>query len=765
MSFVRLAPMVAFAASWAFTPVRALAEEPPAPSVSVVAATPLPAPAFQPTPARLQVPRLAGNQIRLDGVLDEPVWTDAAVVSGLARAEPVEDGRAGFGSSEFRIFYDADAIYVGARVHQPRGVRRANVTPRDLLGNDDSVNIYLKPVQDSDIAYLFRINPLGIQRDVMFGYSNLVDTWDGVWDSASQLLPDGYAVEVRLPFRIFRFTREPVQNWGISLGVRTGSLGELALWPAYSSDRGNQLDQLGALEGMTQIHAGHDLDLMPSLVTRLAGSAEKGGDFVWDDRGVLHLRQPGTVDPGLDVRYGLTPGITASLTLNPDFSQIEADADQLEYNLRYPILLKEKRPFFLEGQNNFETPVPLVYSRGINDPVMGVKLAGTEGAFTVGVLSAWDQDSPRSRISFDPTVAHPRLTGFEDTAGKDVVTTIGRAQYTIGQGSRVGIFFADKVAVARADDERKAQQDLVAADLRLNPAKIYVLTTHLGLSRSAVLDGGDDAFTGVFYYVNARREARRLFIEAETAYYGESFRAETSDLARVGHAPSLLRLAYKLETGHSAVAYVRPEVTGNLVDRVSDFSRSDWSIVPAISAQLAGNTTVALAYHQGEEFYDGHEFAYRLVTAAVTSSPLSWLDVQASGGAGDRVNYNPEDVFLGTAYEGSLGITLRPSPLTELDLSYVKSQLYRPSTDAPAQDVDIGRARLLYNFDSQWSVRGISEFNTFRESLSSSLLLSYVYKPGTVGYLGYQDHEPLGDAMDVRVERLVFLKVSILVGL
>lgn len=714
------------------------------------------------TPSEVKVARLEGGALQLDGVLDEALWARASVVRGLTRLEPVEGGP-GFGDAEFRIFYDEQALYVGARITQPPGVTHAHIFQRDQLGNDDAILIYLNPFSTSESAYVFKVNPLGIQRDsFVIQNGNVAIPWDGVWDSEGKVLEDGYSVEVRIPFRTVRFPKRARQDWGIILAVETGSRAQFDIWPASSADRGPPLAQVGTLQEMHGIQSGYDLDLLPSLRLRYSGEGSAGEPFTWSKVRLLHGRQPGVIDPGLDVRYGLSGGSVINLALNPDFSQVEADSDQLDYNLRYPLYLEEKRPFFLEGLDIFETPIPMVYTRSINDPEAGLKLTGKEGRFAMGVLSAWDVNPSSSRLQEEPTGpgGMGRVSGFGDLSGKEALTTAGRFGVELRPGSRVGLFLADKQIHELSFGRRTAQHDLVSLDGRVQLADLYSITAQAAFSRTGEV--GQQPLLGGLYFLKVRREDRRLVLDAESAYYAAGFRAEASALTRVNYVPSQMTASYKFETNSSWLMYVKPEVQGLMGHDATTFERLDWSVRPAVSLLLAGNTAVKGGYNLGEESFAGHSFPVNSASLTVETSPLPWLAASLQAEGGRRINYQVEDAFLGRAFDGGVALTLRPSTAAQVELSYIKSLFWRLGQEAPLANVNLLRAKLTYNFSAKWSLRTIVQANTYYHTIQSNLLLAYTYRLGTAIYLGLQDFEPLTAETEEKTQRAVFMKFSYL---
>ncbi|ACY18627.1 carbohydrate binding family 9 domain-containing protein [Haliangium ochraceum] len=704
--------------------------------------------------------RVAPGAVELDGVMNETDWQQAAPVRELRRARPVEDGRPGLGDAEFRLLYDRNALYIGVRVQQPPGVARAQIRPRDDLGNDDSINIYLKSRSAGGDGYVFRINPLGIKKDILIiGYDQTFGSWDAVWDAATSPLPAGYQMEVRIPFRILRISRDSRNELRIGFGVNSGALGQLDLWPRFSSERAHHLDQLGELLGVDDIDDGHRLDILPSVVFRYGGRGQADDSFAFDDSPVFRLRRPGYIDLGLDLLYQMQDSVTMGLALNPDFSQVEADPDQLDYNLRYPLLLEETRPFFLEALSTFDTPIPLLYTRSINDPVAGARMTGHLGKTTVSLLSAWDLDPPPSRIRFDPSVENPVMSGFEAASEDEAFSTVARATVDLSRTARVGAFFANKHLRA-TDGGRDANNFLASVDAHFTLGNNYTFTGQAGVSSAGA--GGEDALTGGLGYLRFARDGRRLSLLAHSTYVSDEFRAETSNFSRVGYIPSLAQIAYRVEIERGGLVYVQPSIAAITNHDDGSFDLIDYSVAPALGLQFAGNTSATASVESGEEFYNGRRFDIQRATMTLATAPLAWLDGSISFGTGDQINYDPSDDFLGTSHEGSASLSLRPSLQAQLELRYLKSLFSRPEEPGFESNVDILRLKAVYSFDRKWTLRFISQLNTYSDSLQSNLLLAYLHSPGTAVYIGYRDDEPLSDASTVVVDRHLFVKLSYL---
>ena len=699
----------------------------------------------------IQAVRLDASSIRVDGVPDEPIWQEAAVVRGLTSLDPVE-GQAPVGDMTAWIFYDANALYVAARIGLPPGSMRGRLAPRERWNNDDLFEVMIDPFLDRRTGYDFTINPYGVQIDWTITDDDWSTAWDGVWDSATSRSATGFSVEMRIPFSTLRFSSAAVQDWGFGLGFFSGLKKQYDKWPAMSQGGGTVFAQLGTLRGLTGIRPSQNLDVIPTLMTGYGG-ADNGGTFAWDDPAVLRAREPGVVDLGLDVRYGITAATNLNVTVNPDFSQVEADTDQLEYNLRFPVFLEEKRPFFLEGVSIFETPESLLYTRSIVDPIAGLKLSGRERKWSFGLFSALDQLPLGSRV-VEPT----RESGFEDLAGKDALNTVGRLSYDLGSGSRIGLFAANKTLRDRVAGGFAGRNDVLAADAFLTFRSIYNVVAQVAgsyVDRPGSAAGG---FSGLFYELTARRRDKSLFLEVSSKYYSEGFRAETSPITRVNVIPSSGTATYRIYTGSRAVPYVEPGVQISTVHEPSTHNLLDSSLKPSIAARLGENTDVSLSVTRGQETFIQRFDGINQWKASVSSYPWNFLSVSASLRRGDQINYDPANPFLGRTVEGSLGGTIKPTRNSELQLDYTRSQLSRPDGTRQAS-VDLYYAKLGVSFSTRLSLRVIAQLDTYEDALRNSAVLAYQIHPGTELFLGYQESDLVaGDARPL--DRRLFLKWS-----
>lgn len=283
---------------------------------------------------RVSIPRLDAAA-EIDGHLTEPMWEQAARLTGFSQYAP-NDGRPAADETEVRVWYSPTAIYFGIRAQAAPGSVRATLADRDHVDNDDLIQIYLSTFNDSRQATVIGVNPLGVQLDGAAvegarqgggGFSGLAVGRPGtdlspdfVYESKGRLTDEGYEVEVRLPFKSLRYQPALSQDWGLHIVRRVQSSGHDDSWAPARRSEASFLGQSGTLVGLTDLRRGLVMDLNPFATARADGR-DDAGTWLYD------RHRP---EAGANVRWGVTPSLTFNGTVNPDFSQVEADATQFQ---------------------------------------------------------------------------------------------------------------------------------------------------------------------------------------------------------------------------------------------------------------------------------------------------------------------------------------------------------------------------------------------------------------------------------------------------
>jgi hypothetical protein len=352
---------------------------------------------------RKMVATRATSPIVLDGVLDEAAWREAPVAKDFIQNEPREGVPATY-DTEVRVIYDDEALYFGVFA---KDAEPGNIIVNDLkkdfnTGGSDGFRVILDTFSDGRNGYQFATNPAGAKWDAQMSNEGRENNsnWDGIWDAQTRIDELGWYAEMRIPFRTLKFRDGDVQTWGMNFERKLRRLNEDSYWAPlpriYSIER---VSLAGTVEGMRGVRPGKNLRLKPYVM----GSSNSVTGFDLD----------GDFDGGFDVKYGVTSGLTWDFTVNTDFSQVEADEQQVNLS-RFSLLFPEKRDFFLEnsgifqfggggggggggfgGRQNAAQPMQLFFSRriGLSDsgnaiPILaGTRLTGRVGRNSVGALN------------------------------------------------------------------------------------------------------------------------------------------------------------------------------------------------------------------------------------------------------------------------------------------------------------------------------------------------------------------------------------------
>jgi hypothetical protein len=474
--------------------------------------TPDPVPVYNGRDGRLDVriPQREAN-VTVDGELSEAVWGEAALLTGFSQFSPV-DGVASTDSTEVLVWYSPNAIYFGVKAYELHGGVHATLADRDRIGADDQVQILLGTFNDARQATVFAVNPYGIQSDGALvetgstsgnGFNNAVVrresadlSPDFVFQSKGRLTEFGYQVEIRIPFKSLRFQPAREQSWGINITRLVQHSGAEDSWAPAKRASASFLAQSGRLVGLTDLHRGLVLEFNPSLTSKTTGAPAGTG---WDYSG-------GRPELGGSLRWGITNNLNLNGTANPDFSQVESDAGQFLFDPRDERFFQEKRPFFLDGSEQFSTPNNLIYSRRVVQPVAAVKLTGKGFGTDVGLLSAID-DREVSATGQD----HP-------------VYNLLRLQRDVAGSSRVGMVYTDRV-------EGSDYNRLAGADARLVFGGIYSLQLQLAGSRTRV---ANETNSGSLWLARFNLNGRTLGLRTSFSGSHENFRALSGFFPRPG---------------------------------------------------------------------------------------------------------------------------------------------------------------------------------------------------------------------------------------
>lgn len=717
--------------------------------------------------APLEVPRAAGP-IRVDGVLDEPVWATALLLDHFVQTQPGDNTATEFPTS-VRIAWDESALYFGFFAQDHPGHVRATIAKRDEVLQDDYVQIFLDTFGDQRRAYDLIFNPLGVQQDGIFTEGSGPDfSVDVVMTSRGVLSDSGYTVEVAIPFRSLRYSIRPDRPWGLHLiRVRRDSREENS-WQPLVRGQTSFLGQAGLITGLVPASGAPALDVIPSVMAVRSGSRRPAG-FVEGD---AEFR------PGVTARAAISSGLAVDLAINPDFAQVEADAPVVTANVRFPIFYEEKRPFFLEGIDLFQTPLRAVHTRTILDPDAAVKLAGKNGRASIGVLLASD-NGPGSYSDLDLSDSSSRAAAAP-FLGHNANLGILRVRRDLGAQSSLGLLatgydFVERKSLSLATDGRIA--------LGLNTAVSFQILGSAANRRFYDPDRDQNRLRdgyGFGYYLRAGRTGRHwnhtltaegrspdyvadlgftLQTNTNIARWETRYDAEPKPGATLVSWSGYLRALGQMNwQGDPTYAYVFPGIVLNLPAQTSiDFSayadylrleegefgpRRSSTHVGAFAGAPTRSTTfhgavVSLSVAPSERYsvtvsadrswnvfdYDfGAPPKYPRVSPAALADPSAGQDP----GRGNQLTLTAE-------------LTWRPVDAFRTTLNYTRDRLVRIDTRRVAFEENILSLRTTQQFTRFLALRARLDYSDLRSNVRGELLGAWTPSPGSAFYLGYTD--------------------------
>lgn len=425
------------------------------------------------------VPKIEGLGISIDGRPDEEPWKTAAVFKDFYQTSPGEN-IAPSKPTEVLMMYDEKHLYIAFKCWDDKDRIRATVAKRDNVFGEDNVRVWLDTYNDQRRAYVLGFNPFGIQQDGIYTEGRGADfSVDIVMESKGVIEDWGWSVEIKIPFKSLRYAAGKGKMWGFNAARNIDRFNdEFDQWLPDNRQISGFLIKHGKITGLDEIKHERTLEVVPSITLSETGRRFRANDPVTGRFVNLPIKQ----DIGVTLKYSLSPNITLDAAVNPDFAEIEADAPVVTANQRFPIFFQEKRPFFLEGADIFQTPLAIYDSRSIVDPDFATKLTGKIGKNSFGFMVASDKAPGNfSEEEYgDPTV-RPSIDEFLD---RNALFGVFRLKRDFGKENNIGFF-----ATYRSFPEQKNFLGSVDARVKINPKLTSTLQFVGTSSRRCFLDG------------------------------------------------------------------------------------------------------------------------------------------------------------------------------------------------------------------------------------------------------------------------------------
>jgi hypothetical protein len=659
------------------------------------------------------IPRLSKSP-KIDGIKDNPLWEKEALkIEDFYQLAPKEMGEPSEKTTAY-IGYDSKNLYFAFDCFDSEPDKIwASITARDRCIEDDWIAIFLDTFNEKRRAFSFIINPLGIQMDCIRmeegGSDNMDDSWDTAFISEGKINDQGYFLEISIPFKSLRFPDEDNKIWGVVLGRNIPRKGEVLLWPSFSREIPGLISQGGEFLLQGDVEKGKNFELMP-----VATSLKTKGESI-------------DFQPGVNFKWGISSDLTMDLTVNPDFSHIEADAPQIDINRRFALYYPEKRPFFLEGMEIFTFPeIDLVYTRRIIDPLAGAKFTGKAGRFTYGILSSLD-DSPSNNLW--------NVSEGGEGGTDNALFNIVRVKADVFKNSYIGFSLTDKTTgglynrVAGVDGQLKFKNKFfisfqaVASQTKYEDRKTDVAPALYGEFRYFSKHLG----AGLFYQSHHPDfEALSGFVNRVDYKLGGAF----AYLSVYPQKKYLNQLNFEINGGKRFTYF-----NDVLEDQWAEFN---------IHIRMTEFNMVNLEYRRQMERYSNINFDRNEFSLSGDFTLVSWLPFGLYFETGESIYYDPDDPYLGWSNVYGLYFSIKPNKRLRLSTNFSKQTFWKEWGGEQVFDYNVIRQMATYQISKTLALRAIVDYNHFYKEVYGSFLLSYVYRPGTVFFFGV-DNDLLRD--------------------
>jgi hypothetical protein len=655
----------------------------------------------------------------IDGVLDDVAWTAAPMSTEGWRSYNPLHGDQIPQSTTVWVAYDNDALYFAFRCDdpEPAGIK-TSITRRDNIWSDDWVGLSLDTLGTGQASYHLMVNPSGIQLDMINTISGNEDTSpDYVWESAGRVNDRGYAVEIRLPLQSIRFKGGERVNMGILFWRRVSRIGVSVSWPAL--EPGKWVFDKHARLTFADLDARPARDVIPSAT--FSRIEERATPSRWHSA-------DHTGDLGLSAKWSLTDTITLDATVNPDFSQVESDAFQVEVNQRFPVYYSEKRPFFMEGAGIFNlagngqgdaSMLYAVNTRNIGDPILGAKLTGSMGRMTVGTLTAVDQAPGRTDDPEDPL------------HGTEKLFQIARAQISLKPGSYAG-------AMATFTTLEGRRNAVAGGDINLRFKGAQRISAFV-LGSTTDGDADDRNGRGVGLQANYSFDSRRVNVAAQVEHYDRGFVMDTAFLNRTGITNAWGYVDYNFYPDKDTHPWIRRITPFTYFQGGRDRVQEGGEYISVTGARMSFTRQgfFRADVQVGQEPWQGTEYEFLRWRMFGNVQLFRWLRPYASLHFGDSVYYDEADPFLGESVTFSAGATFQPNGRFSESVDYTRIVFDRPSTGARVYTVNLVNTRTTFQFSKATAARAIVQYDSNEGRVLTDFLGSYEPRPGTVLYAGY----------------------------
>ena len=699
--------------------------------------------------------------IEIDGDLTEADWQHATPIDRFVQIEPNE-GEASSEAMAVRILYDNESIYFGFTCYDSDISKLvANEMRRDSqdLHENDTVFLILDTYNDQRSGFFFRLNALGAIQDR--AVSNSGDTFNADWDAVvacqSKIHETFWTAELQVPLSQLRFKESDPMVWGFNVGREVARNQEEMIWAPVPASYGGMAKyrtaNLGRIVGLSGITPRRNLEVLPYV---LPGVTQINADETG-------LETEGKFKVGVDAKYGITSNLTADITYNTDFAQVEADEEQVNLT-RFSLFFPEKRPFFLEGAGLFDFGIPrssfrrpppmlLFYSRRIGlaegnaiPIILGGKASGKVGSYGVGFLNVFTDE-------------------FYDPDAEDEPIDIPRTNYSVmritrdvAAGSRIGVIAVNK-------DEPDTYNRAGGFDFEYRPNERVDVRGMWSRTFEPDASGQNNA-----WYLGSRWRNNQLRIEGAYTDIDEDFNPKVGYVRRAGIRNLSGEMRWTPMPNKFGIRQVWTGPEANfLLNQDGDWeewnvSYTNWFEFKSGDYILLNGRRSFERLDEVFEFRDGIDIPIGDYESTSYHIRLSSSDSRTISGT---IGGGVEDFYNGTVRRGYARTTLKPNGHLSISAQYELNQVadlptaYFTDGDPRSVYVNLFRGRVDYSFTTGLFAKLVTQWNTDANVLSANFLINYIYRPGSDFYFVFnQTYDTDGAATSRLLDSTIVAKMT-----
>ncbi len=722
--------------------------------------------------------KIEQGSINIDGNPDENEWSNGKLLTNFSEVEPGNNSKPEV-DTEARILYDEDYLYVSF-VCKEKNIKqiRKTLTQRDNIFNDDFVGIMIDTYSEGKNAYELFVNAYGIQGDLLWNSDGNEDiNYDAIWYSEAEIKNDRWTAEIKIPFKSIRFPNKDIQNWNFHL-LRTRPRDNRYQYSYVKINRNSPtlFTEHGKLKDIKNIKGGNNFEILPyvlgSQASYLSDSYNAQSDFI-------NEKIKGRV--GFNLKYGITSNLTADFALNPDFSQVESDAGTISVNRTFALFYNEKRPFFNEGSNIFNTYLTTVYTRSINDPLFAVKLTGKIGLNEVGYISAYDRQTPF-------IVPFTEFSDFLSTDRKSLSNIFRFKRSILGNESFVGLILTDR-QVNKEGDSKFLDVDgynrVAGIDGNIKFLENYYFQFQFLRSFTREIHDtnynneiifGDEDLTGKLdgqylagngMYLTFRRSAESWNFRVTYEDASPNMRRDNGFIFNNNYRTFSTSQSYLFYPKSDIFLRIEPQIYA-AARYDYDFKPMEYFLSPSVWMRLVNQINIFTRYFvvNNEVFRGKYHQDVRRAYFEISSSFSDNIRGGASIEAG-RYIIRDDNSRIGYGTELYLWGTIKPVNRLSVSFNYNYFELSESYRGEKLFAGYILRNTNNLMFTKDISLRLINEYNSFDGSLYINPLLSYRPNPFTIFYLGmthsYMELDDINyKAKSTLTDRQFFLKMQYL---